>query len=125
MDIIEFLKARLDEEEAKARAAHGATWVASQRGGVVDLDDTDGNQIAGGDGGLAWSDADFMAHNHPARVLREIAAKHAILLQYTDAVTDWEEDREAPDGVGALEAVILRMAGVYAAHPDYRQEWAP
>src|SRR5699024_4161892 len=72
--ITEFLYARLDEDEATAQAARGATWVASQRDGVVDLDDTHGHQIAGGDGGLAWSDAEFMAHHDPARALREIAA---------------------------------------------------
>src|SRR5690625_6903679 len=34
--ITEFLYARLDEDEATAQAARGATWVASQRDGVVE-----------------------------------------------------------------------------------------
>ena len=122
--IIEFLNARLDEDEAKATAAaRGATWVASQRDGVVDLDDTHGHQIAGGDGGLAWSDAEFMAHHDPARALREIAAKRLLLAQWADRYSTNPHivSTEVSDAVDVLHA----LATVYADHPDYRQEWTP
>lgn len=121
--IIEFLYARLDEDEATAQAARGATWVASQRDGVVDLDDTHGHQIAGGDGGLAWSDAEFMAHHDPARALREIAAKRFLIDQWADRYSTNPHivSTEVSDAVDVLHA----LATVYAGHPDYRQEWTP
>jgi len=119
--ITEFLYARLDEDEATAQAARGATWVASQRDGVVDLDDTHGHQIAGGDGGLAWSDAEFMAHHDPARALREIAAKRFLIDQWADRYST------NPHIVGYEEAdaadVLHTLASVYADHPDYCREW--
>lgn len=130
MDIIEFLKARYAEEEAAAKAAGSASWTDYVPGMVlVDPKARAENKHAfGRQGYIASAERDgiraHIALHDPARVLREIAAKHAILLQYTDAVTDWEEEREAPDGVGALEAVVRRMAGVYADHPDYQQKWA-
>lgn len=121
--IIEFLYARLDEDEATAQAARGATWVASQRDGVVDLDDTHGHQIAGGDGGLDWSDAEFMAHHDPARALREIAAKRFLIDQWADRYSTNPHivSTEVSDAVDVLHA----LATVYADHPDYRQEWTP
>ncbi|SIO86469.1 hypothetical protein BQ8420_12160 [Nocardiopsis sp. JB363] len=66
-----------------------------------------------------------MARHLPDRVLREFEGKRAILREYTDYVTGWEEEREAPDGVGALQIVIRHLAAVYSAHPDYDREWAP
>lgn len=121
--ITEFLYARLDEDEATARAARGATWVASQRGGVVDLDDTHRHQIAGGDGGLAWSDAEFMAYHDPARALREIAAKRFLIDQWADRYSTNPHivAYEVSDAIDVLHA----LATVYADHPDYRQEWTP
>lgn len=121
MTIVEFLNARLDEDETKAKAARGATWVASQRGGVVDLDDTQGQEVTGGDGGLDWSDAEFMAHHDPARALREIKAKRRLIDQWADRYSTnphivTTEESDAID-------VLHTLASVYADHPDYRQEW--
>lgn len=132
MTIVEFLNARLDEDETKAKAARGATWVASQRGGVVDLDDDRGKEVTGGDGGLAWSDADFMAHHDPARVLREVEAKRAI-LNLRDALTDRRaalseytmRTTHTEAGIESYDHVVQHMAAVYADHPDYQQEWTP
>lgn len=126
MDITEFLRARLDDDEAYALMAFadhneaGPEWSEPWNGGV----------LTGGRGGEVVDTFDsglssHMARHDPARVLREVAAKRAILLQYTDAVTDWEEDREAPDAVSALRIVVRLMASVYSDHPDYQQEWAP
>ena len=141
MTIVEFLNARLDEEEQAARAAHRDTWVASQRGGVVDLDDTDGHEVAGGDGGLSLVDAEFMARHDPARVLREVAAKRSILTAHTP--TEWPTgapaicptcarwDWEVAMGDDAATAVnhpcetLRHLASVHADHSDYRKEWAP
>lgn len=123
MTITEFLRARLDDDEAKARAAHGATWVASRRGGVVDLDDAEGHEIAGRDGGLAWPDADFMAHHDPARVLREVAAKRRLVDQWADRYDD-NPHATSPEAADAAD-VLHTLASVYSDHPDYQRQWAP
>lgn len=125
MTIIEFLNARYDEDETAAKAAGSAPWVANiPRSVHVDPKARAENKHAFRRQGYIASVENpgvqtHIAHHHPAHTLREIAAKRAILLQYTDAVTSWEEDREAPDAVGALEAVLRHMASVYADHPDY------
>src|SRR5690625_3282483 len=117
MTIIEYLNARLDEDEAKAEAARGATWVASLRGGVVVLYYTHGHTSAGCDGGLALSGAEFMAHFAPARALREIVAKRFLIDQWADGYST------KPLCVGVEEAdaadVLRSLASVYADHPDY------
>lgn len=153
MTLLEFLKARLDEDEAAARAAidpdsPDTHWHWIDYASEAPARPEDGyffgvslrtlkkfpHPLTGAHlPSVAITTADEMpegvgahiARYDPARALREIAAKHAILLQYTGTVTDWEEDREAPDAVGALEVVIRRMAGVYADHADYQQEWKP
>src|SRR5699024_8247282 len=119
--IIEFLYARLDEDEATAQAARGATWVASQRDGVVDLDDTHGHQIAGVDGGLAWSDAEFMAHHDPARALREIAAKRFLIGQWADRYSTHHHSVEHAES-DAID--VLHALAEIAAKRLLNDQWA-
>ena len=122
-DLAAFLAARLDEDEAQPWAVHDVTKC---------------------DALLYEEDMGAAAHEHvcdceyPARVLREVAAKRAILAAYEEAAEhpydlpqgihegrdDWERERD--DSVlGELEDVARHIAAVYSDHPDYRQEWAP
>jgi hypothetical protein len=131
MTLTEFLAARLDEDEAVARAATEGPWY---------LDAPDhayvGNRADGRNYGLwaivhngLWAivhmsadvlpdltddaqrrtlaDAEHMARHDPARVLREVEAKRAIVSE------------------GAPEYLLVHLAAVYADHPDYRDEWRP
>ncbi|GAA1455510.1 DUF6221 family protein [Nocardiopsis tropica] len=134
MTIVEFINARLDEEERVAKdAASSLVSLADQEGAAETWEaDTDSVVTMTGVSGMTrlFVDAEsdvttHIARHDPARVLREIAAKRAIVQEYTDAVDLWERESEAPDSVGALEAVIRLLAAVHADHPDYRQEWAP
>lgn len=67
----------------------------------------------------------------PARVLREVAAKRAILGEHRqngpDSIWCWRCDPGADMGDGAMfPCVTLRaVAAVYSAHPDYDPAWAP
>ena len=127
MEIVEFLRARLDEDEAGAQAATWGPWAASGRWiwaqGRPDA-------VFGVDGDPA--DVEYIARHDPARALREVEAKRRI-------VEDWEghEERTAwalandlspahPDERRtAVWAVLRHLAAVWSDHPDYRLEWKP
>ena len=120
-DLIEFLSARLDEDEAAANAAE-----AAQR--------------------QPWQDSEWMekhpadlahyARHDPARVLREVAAKRAILEYYVEPPNgvrtgNAEVISSAEGGSGrnprvltVIEAIVLDLAAVWSDHPDYDPAWA-
>lgn len=141
-DIVTFLTARLDEDEQLAREATPGPW-------TVD-DETYAETIYGGShngnhtavvAGSRWNgeasifesteDARHMARHDPARVLREVKAKRAILREH--------EPSKGPDPVcghcvlhrtsGACKpapypCLTLRALAVpYDEHPDYDAAW--
>lgn len=142
MTITEFLLARITEDEAEAKAAVYERSISTPNAGSdVSL--------------LCWPDASVPAVLvGPERVLRECAAKRAIIKQHeawpvrvsesvapsfeatagTESVTlrmtqrmAWLTEREYVKrfGVEPPTAPMLRtLAAVYADHPDYEQEWA-
>lgn len=150
MTIVEFIKARLDEDETTARAA--------SVGGAWRYDD--------GDSVGAWTlydeqwaiaslttyrhetydyatqmpafrhpryvDADangeHIARHDPARVLHEVEAKRAIVDLYERVERDsWgtEDNREPFIGEQYLRDVLLLLALPYSDHPDYDPTWSP
>jgi hypothetical protein len=65
-----------------------------------------------------------------ARVLREVEAMRRIVADYNrcleyDALTEWSPT--AASGVHGerigLEQAVCALAGIWADHPDYREEW--
>lgn len=120
-DLTTFLRARLDEDEQTARAAHRPNWSTDGRRGL---------HYGVEDGWMAdaltTADADHIARHDPARVLREVEAKRRVLRAHEK----WCEGRcEAKYPDGGFDAAhywsIKSLAAVYADHPDYRQEWTP
>lgn len=111
MKIEEFLNARIDEDEAAAGAAAGSSWVTV----IIDR-----------------STSEHIVLHDPARVLREVAAKRAIIEAADEATSnDMSVDNDRRVGsrnmaeepyVGDL--ILRALAGVYSDHPDYRTEWA-
>jgi len=125
-DLIAFLNARLDEDEAAAKGAAGDvweyrdTWVWCGPFEVADIfGGADMEEIGG-----------HIARHDPARVLREVTAKRAIVTRYA-AVRRAFGDREGglwPD-VSRREkshayATLCDLAGIWSDHPDYQDEWA-
>jgi Family of unknown function (DUF6221) len=131
-----FLEARLAEDEATAReAAAGdqARWKATG-----DLEPAvyvaDGGPVAVGPwgGSLREDEAAHIARHDPARVLRDVAAKRAILAMHAEFWRLYRTFEQAgePGSISlgraqGLSDVLRQMAAVYASHPDYRAEWKP
>ena len=115
-DLAAFLAARLDEDEAQPWAVHDVTKC---------------------DALLYEEDMGAAAHEHvcdceyPARVLREVAAKRAILDLHgrSHECSTYDRDREVDHCTWCLHAeecsTLRSLAAIYGNHPDYRQEWAP
>ncbi len=115
MDLIEFLFARLDEDEAAALAAtyerpvwrfdiHGV----HQRGGLKIAEPH------------SWYIADHISRHDPARVLREVAAKRAMLAE----LTRWPFDYR-PECDDTTRQFVRLLGSAWSDHPDYLDEWKP
>ena len=121
-DLIAFITARLDEEQIDAGMFRDEPhWEAATLATIW-------RQLP--------SDPliQHAAHYDPARVLREVAAKRAILMRYetacrqadVNAVNSSRAEQEAWEKIaGALELDVASLAAVWSDHPDYRQEGKP
>ena len=115
MTLVEFLLARITEDEAVARGLQNATVLAGQRPNFY------------GAGGPAAED--FWRRFDPAWVLAECEAKRRIVDEHG---IDYEDGEQV---CAVCRAVIgnvpypcrtLRFAALpYAGHSDYREEWRP
>ncbi|HEY5990764.1 MAG TPA: DUF6221 family protein [Streptosporangiaceae bacterium] len=117
-DLAAFLRARLDEAEARAWAVH-------------DVSKCDALLYEDLPADAPLPDAADCECGYPARVLREVAAKRAILDAYERAESRRLGDEPEyaygyadglPDG---LRSAVLRLAAVWQDHPGYDPEWAP
>lgn len=131
LTILEFLEARITEDEALARAATPSPWTLYNRGVGWEIP-----EIPEAHDGLTFykADAHYVAHNEPARVLAECAAKRAILAFDGDKQI-WEPRWHTADtDAGAFirggpkdpqaRHVTRILAAVYKDHPDYQEDWA-
>ncbi|MFD6517323.1 DUF6221 family protein [Rhodococcus sp. NPDC060176] len=154
-EIVEFLEARLAEDEAVALKAGGseAEWLYR-----AEYDNETGNEVVWAnsrseewlgpaqkkpyvsygryvtmdhEGCLPAVDEDdgtHIARHDPARILREVAAKRAIVKAYEDA------DIRAHDTYGGyedilngesngLERALELLTAAYSDHPDFDPDW--
>lgn len=152
--IIEFLEARITEDEAIARASAVPEWSIdhSQEPAWVTglyihaMDST-------WDACIDVADAEHAVRHDPARVLAECEAKRAIIKQHKDwpvlvqtppvfedarrdlqtmtySVTQklaWLTEAEYVTRFGTeppTAPMVRTLAAIYKDHPDYQQEWA-
>jgi hypothetical protein len=137
VEIMEFYAARLDEDEAAAKAGTrriGMPWRIDPEPwayGTGIIDDIGGVGVASG----SYA-AEHMVRHNPARVLREVEARRKILNDYEcqsgfslpEGVHDGRDpDERECDQVlkDALEIIVADLAAVYSDHPDYDPAWAP
>lgn len=113
-DLVDFLRARLDEDE---QAAKGAPWELDNEGWPFWIDapieyDSDAAEA-------------YRDRFTPTRVLREVEAKRRTVALHCDprggdpscSSIDYPENAEDCE-------TLLLLTLPYADHPDYRQEWA-
>ncbi|HEY9367551.1 DUF6221 family protein [Streptomyces sp.] len=126
MTLVEFLTARLDEDEQAARECGGAPWSAPIPGMVhVDAKAIADNKLAWGQLGYVATverehDRQHIARHDPARVLREVEAKRRI-------IEECEPGFNPPNAQAkyTAETVLQCLALPYADHPDYDEDWRP
>lgn len=128
-DLVQFLRARLDEDEPAARAATPGPWAVD--GGSVYVGHPI-NEV------VDYSEsADHIARHDPARVLAEVDAKRRLVAQVLryeakidgewgcchsgDQIAAGQCEETNPNEIEALQLLALP----YATHPDYREEWRP
>lgn len=151
-DLVRWLGVQLDEDERIAKAAASLAggviaggsdqWRASgshtDNGGTYwsitstspDLDRISPVEMVGSgmSGGGAHTEevADHIAEHDPARVLREIDAKRAIVDDLAEFIR-WgaRKGLDYQDGVDACERTLKRLALPYADRRGYQEAWRP
>ena len=133
-DLMEFLRARLDEDERAARECAGAPWSTPIPGQIhVDAKAIADNKLALGQLGyvatvLHEQDRQHITRHDPARVLREVEAKRRIIERYEE-YSQFDQGTSRDRLFSSLREAYLDAcrihAAVYADHPDYRKEWRP
>lgn len=129
-ELTAFLKARLDEDEAAAyglcgNGAHMAKWLISGDGAIfIGTDPPPEVPIARAHDERV---AQWIAHHDPARVLREVAAKRAIVAAWleSEAALDRGYSDVNRGGQLALRTACRHLAAAWEDHPDYREDWRP
>jgi hypothetical protein len=123
-DLAEFLAARLNEDEAAAKAAGGDPWHGDTHSGLYheDVRSQPGPFATGAYEVFTGGEEAHILRHDPARVLREVAAKRAILGAYESQRAAQFND---PAVVDELRDVVQTLASVHSDHPDYRPEWKP
>jgi Family of unknown function (DUF6221) len=126
-DLVEFLLARLDEDEQAARTAGADRWRATDSGVYHDDASTQPGPFAIGRYEHLGAEGTHIARHDPARVLAEVEAKRRMLEAHYDyngvcpRCFDFS-NKPVPRELWPCETVRL-LAPPYGDHPDYRQEW--
>ena len=134
MELAEFVRARLDEDEQIANAATPGPWRATGEDILRRSADPywDGMCAANATG----ADAAYIAHHDPKRALAEITAKRGRLTLMTDATADMnrllaDETASMPDramAIGRARAATVAVkhdATIWSDHDDYQARWSP
>lgn len=114
-ELVAFLRARVQDDWNHARDAmvKDGEWKAERTVVVLDT----GGEIPE----VYLGPADHIARFDPARILREVEAKRALLDLYEASQTTGPA---AGYRDGLRQALVL-LASAYADHADYRESWRP
>lgn len=117
MTIVDFIEARISEDEATARAAtdDGHNWLVEEE--TISLWPDDREPCDGFMGFPRKAHAHHAVQHSPARVLRQCAAiRHAI-----EAIDNFCDD-PYPSKVRIVNAALEPIAAIWSDHPDY-ESW--
>jgi hypothetical protein len=119
-DLVDFLRARIDKDEALARACAATPWRALPAGQIV-VDSPDPAPVAAAEN-LTY--AEHVARHDPARALRDVAAKRRLIAEYEKNAWRATQGRD-PQHVDPWETTLRLLAEVYDQHPAYQEAWRP
>lgn len=120
-DLAQFIRARLDEDEAEAWEAHyeGQRWLTEEEG-VYRYPDDELVRMAD-----RKADARHIANWSPARVLREVEALRAIVDQLEHSLSYRPPVPVGKRGEWALASLVAEaVAGIWRDYPDYDPAWS-
>lgn len=121
VNLVEFLRARLDEDEQAAREAHyeGQRWISEEED-VCRWPDDELVHIAD-----RKRDAAHIARHDPARVLAEVEAKRQMVDLAAGMLAAAKGDSEVDHygGLSAAEETLLLLARPFRDHPDFDSSW--
>ncbi|MEU1284924.1 DUF6221 family protein [Kitasatospora sp. NPDC005856] len=127
-DLLQFLTARLDEDEQAARLGTAGQPLTRQQiettGVIVAVDGRHSEECATGN----WAGiAEHIVRHDPARVLAEVDAKRRIMAEHQwRREPDWPSGRQCRQCATEHPCSTLRLLVLsYATHPNYRPAWAP
>lgn len=112
MDLVDFLKARLDEDEAIAKAGMAALLAADGPPSWPDYQTYDSPELDAAE--------DYLRRFGPVRAMAEVGASARLLA--------WASDPKMnPALIPEAERyyVLTSLALPYAEHPDYDEAWRP
>ena len=120
MTLVEFLRARLAEDELTALAAVDGSphWHSNYQ--YRDVKDEQGHYVVQADSRHpSVGQAAHIARHSPARVLADVEAKRAVIAEYLrlDAAGDLLAR-------GVVEDLLRAMCSVDSEHPDYNPSWS-
>jgi hypothetical protein len=120
MNIVEFLEARLAEDELTANAAIDGSSDWQVLYSYRDVKDGDGRYVVLADSRYPTvGQAAHIARHSPARILRQCEAVRAVIAEFLrlDVLGDLP-------GRAATEMVLRELASAHADHVDFDQAWA-
>jgi hypothetical protein len=120
MTLVEFLQARLAEDELTALAAvdDSPHWRASYD--YRDVKDEHGHYVVQADPRYpSLEQAAHIARHSPARVLADVEAKRAVIADYLRLDAAGELLAR-----GRVEDILRSLCSVFSEHPDYNTSWS-
>lgn len=120
MTVVEFLQARLADDELTALAATDGSPRWRSRYDYRDVKDEQGHYVVQADTRHpSLEQAAHIARHCPDRVLTEVAAKRALIADYLrlDAAGDLLAR-------GVVENILRLLCSAYSDHKDYNPSWA-
>jgi hypothetical protein len=119
MTLVEFLEARLAEDELTATAAieGSADWHAFYA--YRDVKDGDGHYVVLADAQCPTAEqAAHIARHSPDRILRQCEAARAVIAEFLrlDAFGDLS-------GRAVAETALKQLASVHSDHADFEEAW--
>lgn len=129
-ELISFMHACLDDEAALAQAASPGPWNVNAESDEVLA--VDGIAVADGfalSGRQLRATTEHIARHDPARALRGIEVKRAIMALHTQSIRDGGcQVCDVPGGRRLRPdacTTVRMLAAEYADRPGYREEWKP